>query len=240
VATGTSPADAVPEGDERIAVPIRATGYFRLHMPSALAPGPAPLLLAIHGYRQPPQSMLDYAVSVAPEGAIVLAPEGPSAFYGPRVRERAIGRRVDYGWIADPRRPDSEARNRSLITGAIEHAAGRHALDRERAWLLGFSQGVGVAMDFAVHHRERVAGVVGLAGGVPPHGRPALDRLAGLPLLWVTASKDPDYPPDYEAELLSRLREAGAAVEALELDAGHDVLEPARAAVRSWLAAGRR
>ena len=205
------PSEVVPPGDERIAIPIQATGYVRLHVPDALPQGPAPLLVAVHGYRQPPQAMLDYAISVAPHDAIVLAPEGPSAFYGPRVRERAIGRRVDYGWIADPRRPDSEARNRSLLVGALAHACTRHRVDPARTWLLGFSQGVGVAVDFALHERERIAGVVGLAGGVPPPGRAALDRLTA----------------------------AGAALETLELDAGHDLLAPAREAVRAWLAVDR-
>ncbi len=228
--------DALPAGDDRIAVPIRATGYFRLHVPERLPDGPVPLLVAVHGYRQPPQRMLDYAVSVAPKDAIVVAPEGPSAFYGPRVRERAIGRRIDYGWIADPRRPDSEKRNRDLLAQAFAYVEGRHAIDPARTWLMGFSQGVGVATDFFVHHPERVAGLVGLAGGVPQHGRPGLDALRDRPVFWVTGSRDRDYTPEYEQVLMARFREAGVALEALEVDEPHDLLDPVKPAVSAWFA----
>jgi predicted esterase len=227
--------DLLP-GDERIAVPIRATGYFRMHVPDTLPAGPAALLVATHGYRQPPQGMLEYAVRVAPDDAIVVAPEGPSAFYGPRVRERAIGRRIDYGWIADPRRPDSEERNRDLIGQAFAHVEERHAIDPVRTWLLGFSQGVGVAMDFFVHNPERAAGLVGLAGGVPQHGRPALAALAGKPVLWITGARDADYTRAYEAELIDQMHAAGIALEALEFDAPHNLLEPVADAVAAWLA----
>ncbi len=68
-------ARAAPE-DERLAVPIQATGYLRLHEPARGAEDPdaAPLVMAIHGYRQPPAAMLAYAVSVAPAGSRVVAP----------------------------------------------------------------------------------------------------------------------------------------------------------------------
>lgn len=229
----TDPSD----GDERIAVPIQATGYLRLHMPAEPRQGPAPLLIAVHGYRQPPQRMLDYAVSVAPPGSVVVAPEGPSAFYGPRRVQGRPGRRIDYGWIADPRRPDAEARNRDLIGRAIEQAGLRTEIDPARTWLLGFSQGVGVSVDYFVHHPETIAGLVGLAGGVPSHGRKHLDALADRPVLWVTGSEDTAYTPSYEAAMIEDLREARVALDTVDLDATHDLLDPAAEAVRAWLAA---
>lgn len=234
---GDRPSRGGTEGDERIAVPIQATGYLRLHMPAEPREGPAPLLVAVHGYRQPPQRMLDYAVSIAPAGTVVVAPEGPSAFYGPRRIKDRPGRRIDYGWIADPRRPDAEARNRDLIGRALEQAALRHEIDPARTWLLGFSQGVGVAMDFWVHRPSAVAGLVGLAGGVPSHGRKDLEVLADRPVLWVTGTRDAAYPPAYEGALIDDLRSANVALETLELDEAHDLLDPASDAVRAWLTA---
>ncbi len=234
---GDGSARAASEDDERIAVPIQATGYLRLRMPAEPRDGPAPVLIAVHGYRQPSQRMLDYAVSVAPAGTIVVAPEGPSAFYGPRRSKDTPGRRIDYGWIADPRRPDAEARNRDLIGRALEQAALRQEIDPARTWLLGFSQGVGVAMDFFVHNPNAVAGLVGLAGGVPAHGRTDLAVLAGRPILWVTGTGDLAYPPAYEDALIEDLRRAKVALDAVDLEEAHDLLDPAAGAVRAWLAA---
>jgi len=235
---------ATPEPDERLAVPIRATGYLRLHVPASPPPSsgppsarPAPLLIAIHGYRQPPAAMLAYAVSVAPPGALVVAPEGPSAFYGPRRPRDGTPRRIDYGWIADPRRPDAEARNRDLIARALDIAAARHEIDPRRTWLLGYSQGVGVAVDYFAHHPEHIAGLIALAGGVPPHGRERLTALRGRPLLWITGTRDAAYPPAYEDVLLATLRGADLRLDETVLDETHDLLEPARERVRAWLSA---
>ena len=225
----------------RIPVPIRATGYVRLHVPRKRPDGPAPAVVAIHGYGQPPEAMFAFARSVAPAGALVVAPEGPSAFYDERWRpEKLVGRRIGYGWIADPRRAEAEARNRDLIDRALEVAAERHPLDPARTFVVGFSQGVGVAADWWAHAPARAAGLAGLAGGVPAANRSALAALARRPVLWISGRTDPLYPPDYVAAVLVALREAGVALDAHDLDAGHDLLDVARPLVRGWLAARSR
>jgi len=225
--------------DERIPVSIRATGYLRLHVPDDLPSGPAPCVMALHGYGQEPEAMFAYARAVAPDGAVVVAPEGPQAFYAERWRDDNVGkRRIGHGWIADRgRRPDAEARNRDLLTQALDLAAEQHTIDPARTFLLGYSQGVGVCADFAVHARERVAGLVGLAGGVPSVNRPSLTTLAGLPMLWVTGSRDRFYTEAYSDEMMSALRAAGIDLASAVYEVGHGVLEPAQEAVAAWLSA---
>ena len=105
----------------------------------------------------------------------------------------------------------------------------------QRTWLLGYSQGVGVAVHFAVNNPARVAGIVGLAGGIPQALRPALTQLAGKPVLWVSGTRDSSYTPAYTAAVEESLRAAGVALETVHVDAAHDLLAPAEPAVRAWL-----
>lgn len=229
---------SVRPSSARHAIEIRSTGYVRLHLPAQPGSGPVPVLIALHGYAQPAQEMFDYACSVAPAGTIVVAPEGPSSFYTrTRLPDGTRKRGVSHGWIADEPRQPSERRNRELLAGALDLAAEQHPIDPARTWLLGYSQGVGVATDFFVHAPERVAGMVALAGGVPDHGRPALRALAGRPVLWVCGTEDDAYPPLYMDAIVEDLEQAGVALERLVLPTGHAVLEPAREQVTAWLAA---
>ncbi len=110
-------------------------------------------------------------------------------------------------------------------------------MDPQRTWLLGYSQGVGVAVDFYVHHPERIAGLIGLAGGVPAHGRPRLTALRDRPMLWITGTRDAAYPTAYEEVLVAALRSAGLHLETHTLDATHDLLEAAAVPARAWLCA---
>lgn len=214
------------------------TGYARILVPDDVPDGPAPALIAIHGYGQPCEDMLAYAQAVAPEGSLIVAPEGPSAWYRrPSTKGGAKLGGVGYGWIADPDRDAAEARNCALIRKALDLAAERHALDPARTYVLGFSQGAAVATHFAIKHPERVAGVVGLAGGAPQSWRPRLSALTDHAVLWVTGTHDASYPPAYVAALLAAFEAAGVAVESVVLDEAHGLMPAAQSTVRAWLAA---
>lgn len=226
-----------PPVDERLPVPYRGTGYLRLHVPRGLPAGPAPAVVALHGYRQPPAAFFDFARSLVPPGVVVVAPEGPAAFYEERWQPQQTGARtVSYGWIADPRRDEAEARNRDLIGNALRLAREHQPLDPARTLLLAYSQGVGVAVDYLVHAPGDAAGLAAVAGGVPVAGRGRLSALAGRPVLWIAGRGDRLYPPAYVRGVLDALRGAGARLETHELDSGHQLLEEARQPLARWLA----
>ncbi len=216
------------------AVHWMASSHVRMGEPESPA-GPAPVLLAVHGYGQPPDALWAYAAPFVPASAWLVVPEGPSTFYR-RARPRGSSKGgIAHGWVADPARELTDARNDALLLSALEHAHEIAPIDPARTWLLAYSQGVGVAVHFAVRHPERVAGIVGLAGGIPRALRPELARLAGKPVLWITGSLDPSYPPAYSEAVCDAWRQSGAALEAATVDAGHDLLAPAAGLVRAWL-----
>jgi phospholipase/carboxylesterase len=229
-----APAERGTPQDDRIAVPIPSTGYVRIEVPKDLPPGPAPALVVVHGYGQEPAAMLGLGREVAGPGVVLVAPEGPQAFY--RRATSGPAREVAYGWIADPRREDAETRNDALLAAALEAAAARVPIDPRRTAFLGYSQGVGVAAHFLVRHPRAARAFVALAGGVPAASRPSLAALRGTDLLWVTGETDVSYPPAYEEELLRAMRDLGLSVESVVLPAGHDLLDAAKESVRTWLA----
>jgi phospholipase/carboxylesterase len=178
--------------------------------------------------------MLQYATRLAPS-ALVVTPEGPAGFYRNPHRPAARGGEVAYGWVADLDREASDERNDHFLAAALEEAGHRHPLDPSRTFLLGFSQGAGVAAHFMASYPDAAAGLVGLAGGVARASRPRLARLEGKPVLWISGAEDPAYPPDYTRELLDAWAGAGVELRHLEMNVGHDVLEPGFEHVRAWL-----
>lgn len=222
--------------DGRTPVGYESVGYYRVRAPTVRTEGPAPAVVALHGYAQPPEEMLEYAASVAPPEAVLVAPEGPSSFYRPeRAGRRAERGAVDFGWAADPRREATDRRNTALILAAIEDAGRAVGIDPGRTVVLGYSQGVGVGAHFAASHPDRLGALVGLAGGVRMEVRPRLAGLGGRPLLWVGGERDRFYPPAYLGALVAELRGEGLRVDALRFRCGHGILDPAASAVRDWI-----
>jgi predicted esterase len=192
-------------------------------------------LLLVHGYAQPVEDLLGFAERVLP-GATLIAPEGPSGFYRrPRQSPPASGGTAR-AWIADPDRADDDARNDAFLAAALDGAARRVALDPSRLFVLGYSQGVGVATHFLASHPERAAGLLGLAGGIPAAHRPRLTRLRAKPVLWVSGRHDLAYPPEYTEHVLDALREAEVDLRSVVLETGHALLPDAEGPVCDWLA----
>lgn len=222
--------------------PVRYTSEaaYRLDLPpeAERGPGPLPALVALHGYGQEPAEMARYARLVAPRGTVVLAPQAPSSWYrAPDGPGGASAAGVGYGWVADPCRDATDRRNAALLDAVWADACSTVPLDAGRSVLLGFSQGVGVAVAWLLAGGPVRGGLVALAGGVRVPLRERLPALAGLPTLWVTGQRDRAYPPAYTQALLPVLRAAGLRLEHVEVASGHAVSVPAAGAVRGWLAA---
>lgn len=223
-------------GGARKAFRFASVGHAWFEAPAGDLPAPAPCLLAVHGYGQPIAPWRAYARAVAPS-AVTVVPEGPSAFYRRSRRPADDADAVGHGWIAKLPREPFDARNDALLAAALAEALDDADADPSRVFVMGFSQGVGVALHFALSHPDRVAGVVGLAGGLAQPYRPRLEALASKPVLWITGAKDTAYPPAYTEAMLAAMTGAGLEVEAHTLDTGHDLQAPAEGRVRTWLEA---
>jgi len=175
-------------------VEIRHLGYgreFLVHVPKRL-PTPAPLVLLLHGAGGgASQALADYKwVDLAEaEGIVVLAanalaarPDLPAnAAFNPRFWGD------DGGVTQNPRPPADDV---GFLIAAIDMAADRWPIDRQRVYATGFSSGSRMAQHLALARADRIAAIGVLAGRAPEDGKPARP----VPVIQIAGAIDPLAP----------------------------------------------
>jgi phospholipase/carboxylesterase len=110
--------------------------------------------------------------------------------------------------------------------------------DPARIYLLGFSQGAILSLTVALTQPELVAGILPLAGRIPPEVRPwmvAPERLAGLPVFLAHGRFDTVIPFFWAEQARDYLQSVGAALIFMEYPTGHRIPPDMLANAVSWL-----
>ena len=87
---------------------------------AAEGPGPAPILIGMHGYGQDADSLLPVLLRVAPPGSLVLSLEGPESAY--LEGTGTSGARRGFHWGVSTRHEDNRAVHRACVAEAISWA----------------------------------------------------------------------------------------------------------------------
>jgi predicted esterase len=204
-------------------------------------PRPHRVVLMLHGYAMTPQDLHPFGRSL----------DLSSRFYFPRAPLQAP--RQGYAWWPI----DEERRALELQRGARdlvdEYPASRESartgLMRLIDWigerhpgiplvLCGFSQGGMLACDCALHQRPNIAGLA-LLSSSRIAGREWAARmhgLRGLPVLVSHGTQDPDLAYGAGLELRDWLASAGAQVNWVSFEGGHEIPLPVWRALRRFLA----
>lgn len=206
--------------------------YYDLHLSQSR---PAPLLIALHGYGANKRQMMREARGMAPEDFAIVSLQGfhqhlkdPKEPGGPL--------RFGFGWLTNFHPEDSVAIHHGALLSLIDLLAGEDKVDRERVFLLGFSQTCALNYRFAFTHPDRLRGVVGICGGLPgdwetsesyQETRAAVFHLAG--------ERDEYYPPARVTDYAARLALRAGDVEFRSYDAAHEITPPMRLDVSEWL-----
>ncbi|HEX8501867.1 MAG TPA: hypothetical protein VF659_14890 [Pyrinomonadaceae bacterium] len=208
--------------------------YYDVHAPGG---GPAPLLVALHGYGSNKGWMMREARQHAPEGFAVAALQGPHQHIK-EPREPGGPLRYGFGWLTNFRPEESQALHHRAVLDLIEALAGRGVARRDRVFLMGFSQSCALNYRFAFTHRDVLRGVVGICGGMPGDWEtsPAYGETRAS-VLHLSGTRDEFYTPARVADYAARLRLRSPDVEARAHDAAHEFVPGMRADVRAWLAA---
>ncbi len=185
----------------------------RVHEPEV--EGPHPTVVMLHGLSGDDRSMWVFAPRL-PEGWLLVAPRAP--------RAASVG---GYAWL--PRQadewPDIDRFDPSvdLIADLLNALPATYGADPQQLWLMGFSQGAALAFATALREPERIRGVAGLVGFLPEgfearaEGRP----LEGMPAFMAAGRRDPMVPIQRAVAAAKALREAGAALDFRDYEAGH-------------------
>src|SRR5438067_11663910 len=206
--------------------------YYDLFAPNG---GPAPLLVALHGYGSNKGWMMREARHHAPARFAVASLQGPHQHLK-EPREPGGPLRYGFGWLTNFHPEDSVALHHRALLAVIEQLVDEGIADRNRIFLLGFSQTCALNFRFAFTHADRLRGVVGICGGIPGDwdvNEKYKETVASV--LYLSGERDEYYPPERARDFAEKLRERASDVEVKSYDAGHEIAPAMRVAVRAWL-----
>ena len=183
-----------------------------------------PPLLLLHGTGGDENDLVPIAARVAP-GSALLSPRGKVSENGmPRFFRRLAEGVFDLD--------DLKARAQEL-GDFVERARAHYRLPKPIA--LGFSNGANIATALLLLRPEALAGAVLMRGTVPLVPDP-LPNLHGIPVLVLSGAADPMAAPGSRDVLAQLLKQAGADVTAVTVDAGHGLIPQDLALASRWLA----
>jgi phospholipase/carboxylesterase len=206
--------------------------YYDLHLPDAAA---CPLLIALHGYGANKRQMMREARSIAPPDFAIASLQGFHQHIK-EPKEKGGPLRYGFGWLTSFHPEDSIKVHHHALLNLIGALINEGTIDRERVFLLGFSQSCALNYRFAFTHADILRGVIGICGGLPGDWESnELYRRTTASVFHLTGEKDEFYPPsrvqDYPALLRTRAHDAKVKA----YDAGHEITEAMREDVRAWL-----
>ena len=197
--------------------------YYRLHRPARPMPMP-PAVLAIHGWGADENDLLGLA-PLLDERLLLISPRGPLALdWG-------------YGWYRFSPETGADATGfdealARLASFAID-VSRRHQIDRERFFVLGFSQGAVMATALSLTLPREFRGAVLLSGRFP--SARIEGRLDGFPVFLGHGRFDPLIPASSAMTLAEELRQRGADVTLRIDDYGHEVTAETLRDLNAWL-----
>ena len=137
---------------------------------------------------------------------------------------------------ADGRADAEGVRASTAILEALIAREMERGIDASRSVIAGFSMGGAVAINTALHTREKLAGLMALSTYLPLPGE--IDASTGsrdLPVFMAHGSFDPMLPMQWGKLSAERLREAGFGIEWHEYPMAHAVCIEEIRDIRAWL-----
>jgi phospholipase/carboxylesterase len=206
--------------------------YYDLYVPETR---PAPLLIALHGYGANKRQMMREARQMAPANFAIASLQGfhqhikePKEAGGPL--------RFAFGWLTNFKPEESVAVHQRALLDLISNLVHEGSADKQRIFLLGFSQTCALNFRFAFTYPDKLRGVIGICGGLPGDWETSeLYQPTEAGVLYLSGTRDEFYPPSRVGDYAERLRLRARDVEVKSYDAGHEFAPSMRSDVRSWL-----
>jgi len=197
--------------------------------------GPAPLLITLHGYGASKWHALREAQAIAPRGFAIASLQGPHQ----HLREpKAPGGplRFGFGWLTNFRPEESVAIHHRALLDLIASLTEEGIADRQRVFLLGFSQSCALNYRFAFTHPDVLRGMIGICGGMPGDWETsALYQPTRAGVFHLSGDRDEYYPTSRVSGYAQQLRMRASDVEFKGYDAGHEIVQQMRDDIQKWL-----
>lgn len=177
---------------------IAHTVYFSVHTPETSGPWPA--LIVLHGFGQVASEFIRVFSLLPERGIFVAAPQAPHQYY-----KNLAERRVGFSWLTRYERDQSILDFAGYMEKFHDVLTRAHRLERQRIFVLGFSQGVSMAYRMWAHCRIPLAGLIACGGDLPPDVGERLHAVNPLQILLVHGKNDQIVPPAKAREAQTQL-----------------------------------
>jgi phospholipase/carboxylesterase len=196
---------------------------------------PAPLLIALHGYGACKWHAMREAKMIAPDGFALAALQGPHQHLR-EPKEKGGPLRFGFGWLTNFHPEDSVAIHHQALLDMIAALTDEGIANRDRIFLLGFSQSCALNYRFGFTHPEVLRGMIGIAGGLPGDWETSeLYQPTEATVFHLAGKNDEYYPPSRVESYESQLRQRAKDVEFRSYDAGHEISPEMQADIGTWL-----
>jgi phospholipase/carboxylesterase len=192
-------------------------------------------LIGLHGYGASKRQMMREAQAIAPEGFAIASLQGPHQHLKDP-KEPGGPLRFGFGWLTNFRPEESVAVHHRALLELIDSLTNEGFADPERVFLLGFSQSCALNYRFAFTHPSVLCGVIGICGGMPGDWETGeLYKQTNAAVFHLSGERDEFYPPARTADYAAQLQDRAKEVQFRSYDAGHEIVQPMRDDLRSWL-----
>ena len=208
--------------------------YYDLLVPENAAQ-PAPLLIVTHGYGENKRWTMRIAQEMAPEGFAIASLQGLYQQIQPP-KEEGGPLKFGFGWLTNFRPEESIALHHKFVLDVIEKLISDGVADKSKIFLLGFSQTCALDYRFALTHRDVLAGIFGLCGGIP--GDLETNELFApfnTPAFYLYGDTDKYVLAEEFEEKAEGLRKFVPNLIAKRYVAGHEIVREMRADIKFWL-----
>jgi phospholipase/carboxylesterase len=207
--------------------------YYDLQAPQQT---PAPLLIALHGYGASKRQMMREARVMAPPDFAIAAIQAPHQHLK-EPKEPGGPLRFGFGWLTNFHPEESVAIHHQAVLDLIETLVAEGIVDRQKIFLLGFSQSCALNYRFAFTHADQLRGVIGICGGLPGDWQTNESyKSTTAAVFHLAGNQDEFYTPARVADYAEQLRQRARDVRFKSYEAGHDLVPEMREDIHAWLA----
>jgi predicted esterase len=205
--------------------------YYDLFVPEK-AKKNAPLLVAVHGYGAHKRYMLREARAIAPDDFVIVSLQAPHQHFRPTTD----GYKVGFGWLTDFKAQESVALHHNFVLEVIEKLAGEGLIDKNKIYLYGFSQACALNFRFAFTSPGVPRGVIGISGGIPGDlDTNEIYQPTAADVFYLYNDHDEFYPLEKYKAFAAKLDAYLPNFQSQLYNAKHEITEPMRADIKTWL-----
>jgi len=188
-----------------------------------------PTILALHGRGSNERDLISLA-DYLPQNFLWISPRGTFALGADS---------FEWFQISQIGKPDATRLANALNTldTFIDEIVTNYPVDKNKLYLLGFSQGSIMSTSYALTKPQRIAGVIAQSGYIPHESGLQIDE-AGIkskPFILTHGIQDSMLPVDWARRSRDTLQKLEANLEYYEFNMGHQVSEESLTVINSWL-----